>query len=49
MKAVVEEAVSKYGRLDVMFANAGVSGSLRDFRDVEADEVLGVLRTNVVR
>lgn len=49
MKAVVEEAVSKYGRLDVMFANAGVSGSFRDFRDVEADEVLGVLRTNVVR
>ncbi len=49
MKAVVEEAVSKYGRLDVMFANAGVSGSFRGFRDVEADEVLGVLRTNVVR
>jgi len=49
MKAVVDEAVEKYGRLDVMFANAGVSGWPRDFRDMGEDEVLGVLRTNVVR
>ena len=49
MKAVVDEALSKYGRLDVMFANAGIAGTNRDFRDVEADEVLKVLRTNVVR
>lgn len=49
MKAVVEEAVSKYGRLDVMFANAGVMGTNKDFRDVGAEEVLNVLRTNVVR
>ena len=49
MKAVVDEALSKYGRLDVMFANAGIAGTNRDFRDLESDEVLKVLRTNVVR
>ena len=49
MKAVVEEAVERYGRLDVIFANAGVAGTNRDFRDVRAEEVLGLLRTNVVR
>ena len=49
MRAVVEEAVSKYGRLDVMFANAGITGTNKDFRDTEAEDVMKVLKTNVLR
>ena len=49
MKAVVDECMEKYGRLDVMFANAGIVGTNRDFRDIEAEEVKKVLGVNVVR
>lgn len=48
MKAVVDECMEKYGRLDFMFANAGISGTNKHFRDVEADEVKKVLGVNVV-
>lgn len=49
MKAVVDDCMERYGRLDVMFANAGISGTNRDFRDIGADEVKKVLGVNVVR
>lgn len=48
VKAVVDEALEKYGRLDVFFANAGVSGSNRHFADVGGDEFMRTLRTNVL-
>lgn len=48
MKAVVDECMEKYGRLDFMFANAAILGTNRDFRDIKADEVKKVLGVNVV-
>ena len=48
VKAVVDEALEKYGRLDIMFANAGVVGTNRVFTDVGAEEVMKTLRTNVL-
>ncbi len=44
----MHEAVEKYGRLDVMFANAGVVGTNRVFTDIGAEEFAGTLRTNVL-
>jgi NAD(P)-dependent dehydrogenase (short-subunit alcohol dehydrogenase family) len=49
VKAVVDEAVKAYGRLDIFFANAGVVGQPKLFTDVSGDEFLSTLRTNVVR
>jgi len=49
VKGVVADAVKRYGRLDVFFANAGVVGQNKLFSDIDADEVLATLRTNVVR
>lgn len=49
VKEVVDDAIGKYGRLDVFFANAGVVGSNKVFTDVTEHEVLATLRTNVVR
>jgi NAD(P)-dependent dehydrogenase (short-subunit alcohol dehydrogenase family) len=49
VKAVVDDAVKSYGRLDIFFANAGVIGQPKIFTEISADEFLATLRTNVVR
>lgn len=49
MKAVVDEAITSYGRLDVMFANAGIVGSNRAFWDVSSQEFMETMRVNVLR
>jgi NAD(P)-dependent dehydrogenase (short-subunit alcohol dehydrogenase family) len=49
VKAVVDDAIKTYGRLDIFFANAGVVGQNKLFSDITAEEVLATLRTNVVR
>ena len=49
MKAVVDEAVAEYGRLDIMFANAGIVGSNRSFLDVSSEEFMETMRVNVLR
>lgn len=49
VKAVVDEAVKSYGRLDIFFANAGVIGQPKIFSEISAEEFLATLRTNVVR
>lgn len=49
IKAVTEEAVAEYGRLDVMFANAGITGALQHFLDVSSEEFMKTMRTNVLR
>lgn len=48
VKAVVDDAIKAYGRLDIFFANAGVVGQTKLFTDITAEEVLATLRTNVV-
>ena len=49
MKAVIDEALTKYGRLDIMFANAGINGTHKHFGDIEGDSFMKTMRTNVLR
>jgi hypothetical protein len=49
VKAVVNDAIKTYGRLDIFFANAGVVGQHKLFSDISAEEFLTTLNTNVVR
>lgn len=49
VRDVVADAVARYGRLDVFFANAGVVGPLRVFGDFSKEEFLRVLDVNVTR
>lgn len=48
VKAVVDDAITRYGRLDIMFANAGVIGSTKIFTEIEADDFMKTLRTNTL-
>ncbi|RYP31300.1 hypothetical protein DL767_005813 [Monosporascus sp. MG133] len=47
VRTVVDDAVQRYGQLDVFFANAGVTGRPAVFTDVDGAEFLRVLNTNV--
>lgn len=47
VRAVVD-ALRRYGRLDVFFANAGVTGRHAVFTDIAADDFMAVLRTNAL-
>ncbi|KAI0834242.1 NAD(P)-binding protein [Hypoxylon sp. FL0890] len=47
VKEVVEHAVGRYGRLDVFFANAGVTGPHAVFTDVGKEKFMRVFETNV--
>jgi NADP-dependent 3-hydroxy acid dehydrogenase YdfG len=50
VEAVCEEAVEKYGRLDVFYANAGVVGSaLTPVTEIAVDTFMWTLKVNVVR
>lgn len=47
MKNVCQEALDKYGRLDVFYANAGIaSGKL--FTDTSAEEYMNMMRVNTL-
>lgn len=48
VKAVCEEAFNTYGRLDVMFANAGISGVPAAFTEVDAAGFMRTMRTNAL-
>lgn len=48
VEAIVDEAISSYGRLDVFFANAGIVGVPMRFGDVEGDDFLRTLQVNVL-
>jgi NAD(P)-dependent dehydrogenase (short-subunit alcohol dehydrogenase family) len=48
VKRVVEEAVQKYGRLDVFFANAGISGGAQLFTDTTDEEFMKVMKVNTL-
>jgi hypothetical protein len=49
VKAVVDDAMARYGRLDVFFANAGTVGPHALFGDISADDFMNVLRVNTLR
>ncbi|CAI6098558.1 unnamed protein product [Clonostachys chloroleuca] len=48
VKAVVDDAIDRYGRLDVFFANAGVVGKPIIFDRISEDEFMSVLKTNTL-
>ncbi|KAL1642456.1 hypothetical protein SLS58_005530 [Diplodia intermedia] len=48
VKSVVEEALRRHGRLDIMFANAGIVGSSRPFYDCTGDDFMKAMRTNAL-
>lgn len=48
VKAVVDDAIRTYKRLDIFFANAGIVGQPVRFTDCDEDDFMGVLKTNVL-
>ena len=48
VKAFIEKAVSKYGKLDAIWANAGVSGGLVPLADQTPEHWQEVLRVNLI-
>lgn len=48
VKKIVEEALEKYGRLDVFFANAGIASG-KIFTETGADEFMNMMRVNTLR
>ncbi|KAJ9483976.1 hypothetical protein VN97_g9410 [Penicillium thymicola] len=46
LSGVIDEAVSKYGRLDVFFANAGVVGQPKLFTEIDGEGFLNTMRVN---
>lgn len=48
VKAVVDDAIEKYGRLDIVFANAGIVGLPKVFTEITGDEFMRVLKTNTL-
>jgi NAD(P)-dependent dehydrogenase (short-subunit alcohol dehydrogenase family) len=48
VKAFINKAVSKYGKLDVIWANAGISGGLVPLADQTVDHWQEILRINLI-
>lgn len=48
VEAVVREVIAQYGRLDVMFANAGIIGQPTIFTQVSGKDMLNTLNINTV-
>jgi len=49
VERIVNEALEKYGRLDVFFANAGISISAERVTDASAEKFMQVMKTNSLR
>lgn len=48
VEGVVQAAVNEFGRLDVVFANAGISGGLRAYDDLTAADWMKILQVNLI-
>lgn len=48
MKAAVDDVIERYGRLDIMFANAGIGGFPTTYDNISSEDFLKTLKTNVV-
>lgn len=44
---MVEKGINEFGRIDILINNAGVSGPLKLFKDIEEIEWMDVFRTNL--
>ena len=49
VERVVDEVLEKYGRLDIFFANAGISITMKGVLDSSADDFMKVMKTNALR
>jgi len=48
MKALVDQVVAAHGAIDILFANAGISGGLSSIREQTADDWAEILRINLI-
>ena len=48
VKALVDKAIADHGRLDIAFANAGISGGLASIFEQSADDWTEILRVNLI-
>ena len=48
VRRLIEDAAKEHGRLDVVFANAGVSGGFASISEQTADDWAEILRTNLI-
>ncbi|KAK5121783.1 hypothetical protein LTR85_004658 [Meristemomyces frigidus] len=48
VEKVVNEVLEKYGRLDIFFANAGISITTKSVLDSSADDFMKVMKTNAL-
>jgi NAD(P)-dependent dehydrogenase (short-subunit alcohol dehydrogenase family) len=48
ISAAVDRAVSEFGNLDALYANAGVSGGFRNFLELSAQDWMDVLSVNLI-
>ncbi|KAJ6024021.1 hypothetical protein N7540_004818 [Penicillium herquei] len=46
--AVVDDAITKYGRLDIFFANAGIVGQPKVFTEIDGEGFMKTMRTNAL-
>lgn len=48
VKSVVDDAIQRYGRLDIFFANAGIVGQPKVFTDISGEDFMKTLKTNTL-
>lgn len=48
VEKLVNEVLEKYGRLDIFFANAGITAGAVRVLDATADDFMKVMRTNAL-
>ena len=48
IKTLIEKAASQFGALDVVFANAGVSGGAKPMEEMDAEFWLSIIKTNLI-
>ena len=48
VEGVVNEALEKYGRLDIFFANAGIVGSHQRIYEASGEDFMEVMKTNAL-
>ncbi|KAJ5584831.1 uncharacterized protein N7459_004631 [Penicillium hispanicum] len=46
--AVIDDAIAKYGRLDIFFANAGISGQPKLFTETDGDGFMQTIKINTL-
>ena len=46
--AVIDDALAKYGRLDIFFANAGIVGQPKVFTEIDGDDFMETMKVNAL-